>query len=674
MNLKPLPRLPSKEYKLHWGGLVLFSSLSAVGQSIAPLPTWAQTVDQAVEISNFPSAQPPSQTATIEPLQFSSTVATPETFPEMELSKEKQLIAQTPPTNQPPPSQSIPRSPTPQQSPPETPQQLPSENPLQTPSQPEPSQTPQNEDKKPSCDDTSRYKPAPRQGTDPDSITVTKFNFEGNTAFSDEKLESLLQDFIKVPLSFPELLRTRTVITDYYVCKGYITTGAYIPIPRDQTVGSTVTIKIVEGSVEEIRVNGTRRLNSGYVRSRLRLGTSTPLNQNKLLNAIRLLQIDPLIESISAELRAGVKPGTNVLEVQVTEADSFSSQINLNNGRSPSVGSFNRGIGLTQANLLGLGDGLSVSYNNTQGSNNVNLSYTLPLNARNGTLSFSYGTSSSAVIERPFNELDINSDSRYYQLNLRQPIIQTPSQEFALGLIASRTESETSAKVFGPLPEGFAISPGADSEGRTRISAIRFYQEWVKQSRSQVLAARSQFSFGIDAFNATINRNPPDSRFFVWRGQFQWVRLFGLYLDNLPTAPTLLFRTDVQLADRPLALVEQFGLGGIDSIRGYRQDALLTDNGVLASIEFRLPVARIREWQTVVQLIPFAEVGYGWDRGDLQLPGPNTIASVGLGLQVVQSRYFRARLDWGIPLVNLDSEKRTWQENGIYFSLELNPF
>jgi hemolysin activation/secretion protein len=673
MNNKPLPRLPSKQRVLNWGGLLLFTILSAVGESIGPLPIQAQTVDQPVEILNFPFDRPLSETATPELLQFSSTVATRETFPEMELSLENQFIAQIPPTNQPLPSQSIPRSPTPRPSPPETPQQPPSENPLQTPSQPEPPQTPQNEDKKPSCEDTSQYKPAPRQGTDPDSITVTKFNFEGNTAFSVKKLESLLQDFIKVPLSFPELLRARTVITDYYVCKGYITTGAYIA-PRDQRVDSTVTIKIVEGSVKEIRVNGTRQFNSGYVRSRLRLGTTTPLNRDKLLNAIKLLQIDPLIESISAELRAGIKPGTNILEVQVTEANSFRGQINLNNGRSPSVGSFNRGIGLTQANLLGLGDGLSVSYNNTEGSNNVNLNYTLPLNARNGTLSFSYGTSSSAVIERPFNELDINSDSRYYQLNLRQPIVQTPSQEIALGLIASRTESETSAKVFGPLPEGFAISPGADSEGRTRISAIRFYQEWVKQSRSQVLAARSQFSLGIDAFGATINRNPPDSRFFIWRGQFQWVRLFGLYLDNLPTAPTLLFRTDVQLADRPLALVEQFGLGGIESIRGYRQDALLTDNGVLASIEFRMPVARIREWQTVVQLIPFAEVGYGWDRGDLQLPGSNTIASVGLGLQLVQSRYFRARLDWGIPIVNLNSEKRTWQENGIYFSLELNPF
>jgi hemolysin activation/secretion protein len=677
MNFQPLPYMPSKGYKPNLGWLTLFSCLSTVGLNMTLLTVRAQTADQLIKTSNFPSGQPLSQTDANVPLEFSSTFAAPETFLALELSPENQLIAQTPPTNQQRPLPSDVRPPVPQPSPPpETPQQPPSGNPLQTPSQPEQPQNPQNEDKNPpNCEDTSRFKPAQKQGTDSDTITVTKFNFEGNTAFNSTKLENLLQDFIKIPLSFPELLRARTVITEYYVCKGYITTGAYIP--RDQgEVKGEVTIKIVEGSVEEIQVKGTRRLNPEYVRSRLRLGTSKPLNKDKLLDAIRLLQINPLIESVSAELRAGVRPGTNLLEVQVKEANTFSSQVTLNNARSPSVGSFHRGIGLTQANLLGLGDGLSVNYNNTEGSNAVDLSYTLPLNARNGTLSFSYGTSSSNVIKPPFNELDINTDSRYYQLNLRQPIVLTPSQELALGIIASRTESEISAKLFGPLPEGAALVPGADREGRTRISAIRFYQEWVKQSQGQVFAARSQFSFGLDALNSTINQNQPDSRFFTWRGQFQWVRLFGLNTGNLPTVPILLLRTDVQLADRPLVPTEQLGLGGFDSIRGYRQDALLTDNGILASAEMRFPVVTIPKWESVVQLIPFIDVGTGWNQGQIKDPNPNTLVSAGLGVQFMKLRSFRARLDWGIPLVNLDSEqeKRTWQENGIYFSLEFNPF
>jgi len=56
-------------------------------------------------------------------------------------------------------------------------------------------------------------------------------------------------------------------------------------------------------------------------------------------------------------------------------------------------------------------------------------------------------------------------------------------------------------------------------------------------------------------------------------------------------------------------------------------------------------------------------------------PDRNTLASVGLGLRWQQGDRFTARLDWGIPLVEVDStEERTWQENGVYFFRALQPF
>lgn len=520
----------------------------------------------------------------------------------------------------------------------------------------------------------------PRSTTDQDLdlFTVNQFNVIGSSVFSCDELKVALEkkQLLRSPLSFPELLQARSAITELYTeprnpndpDDRYITSGAYLPGGQELTDG-IVKIQVVEGIVEDIQVPNLRRLNPNYVRSRLRLGTKPPLNQKKLLNALRLLQADPLIDSISAELRAGIRPGTNILEVQVKEAPTWRGRLASDNGRSPSVGSFRRGVGLTQANLLGLGDGLSVSYNNTDGSNGVDLSYTLPINPRNGTFNFSYGRTNGNIIEPPFDRFDIESKSRYYQLTFRQPILQTPNQEFALSLIGSVNENRTSIE-----GRDTKISSGADDQGLTRASALRFAQEYVLQNRSSVFAARSQFSLGINAFGATINDAPPDSNFFSWRGQLQWVQLFGAYTDNLPTAPTLLVRTDLQFGDRPLLPTEQFGFGGLGSVRGYRQDVLLTDNGIFGSVELRLPIIRIPKWIALIQLIPFVDVATGWNSGDSFQPDPRTLASVGIGLQLVQSRTFSARLDWGIPLVNLDLPKRTWQENGVYFSIEFNPF
>ncbi|WP_338421896.1 ShlB/FhaC/HecB family hemolysin secretion/activation protein, partial [Nostoc flagelliforme] len=76
------------------------------------------------------------------------------------------------------------------------------------------------------------------------------------------------------------------------------------------------------------------------------------------------------------------------------------------------------------------------------------------------------------------------------------------------------------------------------------------------------------FSLGLGAFDATINQEAPDSRFFSWQGQAQWARL--LARDTL-----MLLHLNTQLATTTLLPLEQFGAGGVDSVRGYRQDFLL---------------------------------------------------------------------------------------------------
>jgi hemolysin activation/secretion protein len=130
----------------------------------------------------------------------------------------------------------------------------------------------------------------------------------------------------------------------------------------------------------------------------------------------------------------------------------------------------------------------------------------------------------------------------------------------------------------------------------------------------------------------------------------------------------------MQLADRALVPLEQIGLGGQQSIRGYRQDILLTDNGVLASAEVRVPVLRIPQWNTLVQLAPFFDIGKAWNNEGRDDPDPSVLASVGLGLQMQITDRITVRLDYGIPLVSVSSNKRTWQENGFYFSIVATPF
>lgn len=536
-------------------------------------------------------------------------------------------------------------------------EQPPSTAPLSEPEPPLPLPPPEQL-LQPPASPTPTPESTPERG--PTTIVVKQFNVTGSTVFSPEELAKVTAAFINRPLSLAELFQARSAVTQLYIDQGYITSGAYLPPQKLQ--GGVVEIRVVEGSLEEIQVTGTRRLNPNYVRSRIAIATQQPLNRRRLLEALQLLQLDPLIQTLSAELSAGSRPGTNLLEVQVTEADSFNTQVVLDNGRSPSVGSFRRRLQVNEGNLLGQGDGFSIGYTNTDGSNALDVGYSFPLNPRNGTLSFNYGTTSSNVIEPPFNQLDITASSRYYELTLRQPVIRTTTQELALGLIASRRESEA-ALLGGEIP--FPAS-GTDEQGRTRISAVRFFQEWTQRNSQEVIAVRSQLSLGLNVLDATINPTAPDSRFVAWRGQAQWVRL--LAPDTL-----LLLRGDLQLADRPLVALEQFGVGGQESVRGYRQDLLLSDNGAFASVEVRFPILRAPQVGGVLQLTPFVDLGTAWNNSSPN-PSPATLASVGLGLRWQQGDRFTSRLDWGIPLVSTNSSGSTLQESGLYFSVIYNPF
>jgi hemolysin activation/secretion protein len=185
----------------------------------------------------------------------------------------------------------------------------------------------------------------------------------------------------------------------------------------------------------------------------------------------------------------------------------------------------------------------------------------------------------------------------------------------------------------------------------------------VKRETTSVLAARSQLSFGLNAFGATVNDLGIDGTFVSWQGQFQWVR-------QLSPRVLLFARLDTQLTPDGLLSIEQFSLGGVDSVRGYPQNLTLTDNGLFASFEVRLPIAADPD---TLQLIPFLDAGTGWNNR-LPNPSPSTLVGIGMGLNWLIFKGLNLRLDYGIPLISYNKQGNSLQENGFYFSLRYRPF
>ena len=526
------------------------------------------------------------------------------------------------------------------------PQPIPSVLPIQPVPLTPPTQTPAN----PSVPATARIK-------------VLRYEVVGSTVFSAQELAQITQPFTG-EVTFEKLQAAKNAIERLYLDRQYLTSGAYIPTGQTLSIdGAVVRIQIVEGKLENIQVTGTKRLQPEYIRSRLAVATRQPLNNDRLIEGLRLLQQDPLIGSIAAELSSGIQPGTNLLEIKVTENQTFHSEIATNNHRPPSIGSWQRRGQISEANVTGWGDTLILAYSNTDGSNGIDTSYTVPLSPSQTTLSVNLGGTNSRIIEEPYRSLDLTTNSRYAEVSVRQPLLrragQDSTQEFALSLTGSRLESSSA---LGGTP--YPLSPGADDNGRIGVSAVRFGQEYLYRDRRSVLALRSQLNVGVGALNSTINANAPDSRFVSWQGQGRW-------LQQLAPNTDLIVQGRVQLADRSIVALEQFAVGGQSTVRGYRQDALLADNGAFASVELQLPIGQSET--SVFQVAPFIDAGTVWNKLLRSGNTSNTLLSTGLGLQWRTER-FSARIDWGIPLINIPGSKNSWQDRGLYFSVRYFPF
>ncbi len=492
-------------------------------------------------------------------------------------------------------------------------------------------------------------------------VRVREFRFEGNTVFDDQELAQVAAPYLGRELGAEDLRALRDALTLHYARSGYVNSGAILP---DQEVGAGVVVyRIVEGRLAAVEIEGNRHFRPGYLRSRLDLGRDEPLRIQALEERLQVLLQDDRIRRLDAQLGPGDRLGEAVLDVQVEETSPWRAWLEASNHQSPSIGAERGRVHFAHRNLTGNGDVLGGFYGLTEGLDDVELAYELPITARDTRLRLRFRHSDSDVVEEPFDDIDIESRSMTWELGVRHPLRRTATSELALGLSGEWRESRSYL-----LGSRFSFSEGAEN-GKSRVSVLRFLQEWVRRDGSQVLALRSTLSWGLDAFGATVQGgSTEDGQFLAWLGQFQWARRFE------PWAIEGIVRTDLQLASDPLLPLEQFSVGGAASVRGYRENQLVRDMGFASSLELRIPLWRSREGGSSVQLAPFVDVGRAWNT-KRSTPGPKTLSSAGVGLRVALFRRLRGELYWAEEIrgVNEPSD-RDLQDTGVHFRLAVDLF
>jgi hemolysin activation/secretion protein len=504
-------------------------------------------------------------------------------------------------------------------------------------------------------------------------LFVRHYRFEGNTVFTDEELSSVTSPFTNRQISSADLEEARRTVTMHYIGHGYVNSGAIIP-DQDPANG-VILMQITEGRIEGVRLHGNKWLRGSYITNRVSRHVGPPMNMNELKNGLLELRQNPNVTQVNAEIKPGAIPGESMLDLHVLDRHPFRASLEVDNHRPPSVGAEQISLFVSDLNLTGHSDPVEISYGiansgadgdewGFSGSDNIAGSYSFPVTRHDTTVTIFGSREDTSIIEEPFSELVIDSETTGYGITIRHPLYKTANREFAVSFGLDRHQNDTTL-----LGVPWPVSPGATDNGRTIVSALRLSQEWIDRSEDQVIAIRSTINIGLDVLDATDDGIPgnPDSRFFSWVGQAQYVRrLFD-------TQNRMIFRLTGQWTDERLVALEQLSVGGFETVRGYRENQLVRDRGIMSSLEFRVPVWFNGTGAGVVFLAPFFDFGGAWnvDRS----PDPTTIYSTGIGLIIEPHDRISAELYWGHQLNEIEiANDNDIQDLGLHFRVTVSAF
>ncbi|HFD13569.1 MAG TPA: ShlB/FhaC/HecB family hemolysin secretion/activation protein [Crenotrichaceae bacterium] len=492
-------------------------------------------------------------------------------------------------------------------------------------------------------------------------IYVKAFRFEGNTVFDDSTLQEIAAPYTGRAVSLSELEELRYKLSQLYLQNGYPNSGAVLP--SQQFNDGVIRFRIIEGKLSEIRIQGTERLNPDYIRDRLMLASDPLLNSKALEKRFRLLIQDPLIERMDGRLSPGLAPGESILDIKVKRAKPYQLGISTNNYRPPSTGGEQGELFGFVRNLTGYGDTLDFSGAVSAGSASGSGGFSIPVTRYDTQLFLRASYNRAKIVEKPLDDLKIRNKFWSVQVGVNQPVYRSLERTFYAGMRFEFRKNRN--KLDG---KRFSFSEGED-DGISKVSVLRFTQDYIERHARQVLAFRSIFSLGVDVLDSTQHAHGiADGDFYAWLGQLQYA---WQVMDN---GAQLLFRGNVQLSSDRLLPLEQFALGGVHSVRGYRENEVVTDQGFDLSLEFRYPLIggtgyfANPDFPGTLYVIPFMDYGGAWDvNNGKQI---ELLHSVGAGLRWIPIPQVSAEIYYAHDL-NTARKKtsRDLQDRGVFFNV-----
>lgn len=488
---------------------------------------------------------------------------------------------------------------------------------------------------------------------------VRRIVVENVRAIPAADVRAVVSVFEGRPLGEGELRDLERRLTQLYIERGFVTSG--VLLARRAGVEGEVVFTAVEGTVAQVRFRAPPRYASPeWLTSLLVPRPEEAPRLSELQERMAALRESGVVERINAELLPLGDLGASELVVTVEERRPWSAQLRYDNHHSPVVGARRPSLWVEHRNPSGWGDRFDAHVARTVGLDDFHAAYSVGLPRSPWRLGARYERSDSLAIDPPtFRDLEITAASTTRRVEVSNALIGTSTRSVSASLALERRRSESTL-----LGIPFSFTAGI-TDGVSEVAVGRLAAELTALGPTAVVFLRGQWSAGRSRRSIDAVDGSPAERFHVIALQSQYARRLS------ESGAQALLRVDAQYARDTLFPIEKKPLGGADSVRGYRENVLLRDSAVVATVEARWPVWRRGE-ETRMSIALFADAAYARDA----VPRPadvRSIASAGVGLLVALPWGISGRIDYARPSRRWLTERADSQDRGVHFRLSWAP-
>lgn len=484
---------------------------------------------------------------------------------------------------------------------------------------------------------------------------IKSFEVTGNTLLEPDQIDASLRPFTGPAKSFSDIEAARQALLIAYQQAGF---GAVqVVVPEQQVSAGVVKLDVLQAKISSIKISGNKHFSNDNIRRSLpRLQEGQTPNTRDVAQDLRVANESPA-KQVTVFFKTGERAGDVEATAQVSDDTPTKVFVSLDNTGSGETGYQRLGVGFQYANLWDKDHVITLQYTTSPDHLNdvsiYGLGYHLPLYGYKSSVDIygGYSDVNSGTVQGLFN---VSGKGTVGGVRFNYYLDKNGDFEQKIALSQDYRAYVSNVDYSGtPLGSDVTVHPISLSySGQLRLENSGLLGFFVGASRN--------IPGGNDGGQAafTLARTGATAGYTIYRlgANVNYPFANGWEVQAL---------VDGQYTRDALVPGEQYGLGGLNSVRGFKEREVSNDYGYRATAELYSPsfASALKLDNSRLRAVAFYDMGYV--KRNKALPGEiaaTGIASIGAGLRYSLGKHFNARFDYayvvdGAP-TRADGEER----------------